>query len=178
MAKRSYKQGAMSATDAIVQLKAAAAKCDDKWMKAHAASARFFGAREAEVKKALSKCGTVKASLIGTRRGGVRGLKGSSPQHATRAKAHFSAADDELAWAASPAVRVYGGQKRVLAKASRQITAGMVNCDWVRTKKAKQVCYAEEKRLLRKLAKLEGADRVFTDGFALDGTRKRRRRKR
>jgi hypothetical protein len=56
MAKHGYKQGAMSATDAVHQLQVASTKCDDKWMKAHAASARFFGAREAEVKKALSKC--------------------------------------------------------------------------------------------------------------------------
>lgn len=316
MAKRGYKQGAMSATDAITQLRAAAAKCDNKWMKAHAASARFFGAREADVKHALKRCGTIKSSLLGTRlpenaaqqarwrrrRGGeqdpdvygvrrktsydpldraefdltsaamhtaehrkamslmsaeanlekarkkcktegcarrieiaeervrrmrkdlglkgarrkrgvgmfdqvaaamepgderdytitiergykghsgytgdMRGLKGSSPQHFGRAKAHFSAADEELEWAASPAVRAYGGQKKVLAIASRQLTAGMVNCDWVRSKKAKQVCHAEEKRLIRKLAKLEGDDRVLTHNFALDGTRKRAARKR
>ncbi len=186
MAKRGYKQGAMSATDAITQLRAAAAKCDNKWMKAHAASARFFGAREADVKHALKRCGTVKSSLMGAKprkrnpgyTGDMRGLKGSSSQHATRAKAHFSAADEELEWAASPAARAYGGQKRILANASRQLTAGMVNCGWVRSKKAKQVCHAEEKRLIRKLAKLEGDDRVLTHNFALDGTRKRRRRKR
>jgi len=67
MAKRGYKQGAMSATDAITQLRAAAAKCDHKWMKAHAASARFFGAREADVKHALKRCGTTKSSLMGAK---------------------------------------------------------------------------------------------------------------
>lgn len=65
MAKASYKQGAMSATDAVHQLQAASGKCDFKWMKAHAASARFFGAREAEVKKALSKCPSKRSGMMG-----------------------------------------------------------------------------------------------------------------
>jgi hypothetical protein len=63
--KTGYKQGAMSATDAVSQLQAASGKCDFKWMKAHAASARFFGAREADVKKALSKCPSKRSGMMG-----------------------------------------------------------------------------------------------------------------
>lgn len=66
--KTGYKQGAMSATDAVSQLQAASGKCDFKWMKAHAASARFFGAREADVKKALSKCPSKRSGMMGTKR--------------------------------------------------------------------------------------------------------------
>lgn len=97
-----------------------------------------------------------------------RGLKGTSPQHAERAKAHFAAAGEELEWAASPATREYGGRPKILAKAARHITAGFANCEWVTASRAAQACDAEGRRLTRKLAELEGPERALTHNLAID----------
>lgn len=115
MAKRGYKQGAMSATDAVHQLQAASGKCDFKWMKAHAASARFFGAREAEVKKALSKC--------------PRGVRGTPEQHATTAREYLASAEALLAQSrtASGATR-----ESMLIRARDNALAAQAECSWTR----------------------------------------------
>lgn len=97
-----------------------------------------------------------------------RGLKGTSPQHAERARAHFAAAAEELAWASSPATREYGGRPKILAKAARHLTAGFANCEWVTATRAAKACDAEGRRLTRKLAELEGPERVLTHNLALD----------
>lgn len=130
MAKRGYKQGAMSATDAITQLRAAAAKCDNKWMKAHAASARFFGAREADVKKALSKCGTIKSSLMGVKREGrrQRGIRGTEAQH-MRSGLDFVAAADRALTRASTAGTDRERHAGAL-EAFRLATHAHAECSW------------------------------------------------
>lgn len=97
-AKTGYKAGAISATDAVTQLKAAAAKCDNKWMRAHAKSARFFGARESEVKKALSKCGTIKSSLMGAK---PRRTCNASAMREVLKEARMALREDEESYAES-----------------------------------------------------------------------------
>lgn len=212
MAKRGYKQGAMSATDAITQLRAAAAKCDNKWMKAHAASARFFGAREADVKHALKRCGTIKSSLMGAkkprkatrRKRGVGGLQGTTAQHMEAGLEYLSLARNILARAEATPAYTEKRQDEAL-KALHYATEAVGECGWAPQEGL--VCRREGRELVERAtrlvkkrvestgrgrgvrglkgsspqhatrAKLEGADRVFTDGFALDGTRKRRRRR-